>query len=230
MSLVISALLAVIDLTTQVLAQLATVDASDWGVAVTRAYLDQAVANEMWRHCVTRGRWTKLLTPIQRFLKMKDLLDPSDELPDGDVVPESPLWLSVVGFVRHEVVSSSPYVGPKPHINVGEVRAQLERERIAVKETPESKLLIGVDSQVSLGTFVKGRSQSPSLNAELEAGLPNILGGGLYNGNCWIPSKLNSSDDPTRGVDIRTPHLEKLVWRDDVLNGDFQKKTSACSK
>ena len=59
------------------------------------------------------------------------------------------------------------------------------------------------DTQVGLGIWVKGRSSSAGLNQELQQSLAVHLGCEMYGNAGYVPTELNSADDPTRGCEVR---------------------------
>ncbi|CAE7335394.1 Khsrp, partial [Symbiodinium sp. CCMP2456] len=81
-------------------------------------------------------------------------------------------------------------------------------------------LLFGIDSQVTIGCIAKGRSASPRLNQLLARSIPEVLGFQSYPAPLYFPSKLNPSDDPTRGLAVRGPAMELPSWWLRVLEGD----------
>lgn len=64
------------------------------------------------------------------------------------------------------------------------------------------------DSQVALGVWTKGRSSSLGLNLELQQSLGVDLGCGMFGNAGYVPTELNTADDPTRGVAVRGPAKE----------------------
>ena len=78
-------------------------DASEWGSASVRARLPLSLAKEFQRHALSRGAWSKLLTPWKAWLKMHEELFPTDELPDGVPLVSHPLWLLLAQALGYEV-------------------------------------------------------------------------------------------------------------------------------
>ena len=196
-------------------------DASNWGTAHVRAPLPHVMAKELCRHVIARGVWTKLLTPYQRWMKTHGLLALDDEVPGEAIEAPAPLWADVVRALTFIDRQRGKYRGRRPHINIGEVRASLEALRDAGRTQPNSRVLLGSDSQVALGALVKGRSSSTVLNQELERGLPDILGSNLYIYAFWIWTLLNPADDGTRGLAIRGPSAPLPPWWHAVLDNDY---------
>ena len=66
-------------------------DASNHTIAAVRAQIDPAVSQELSRHVIRKGVWSKLLPPGRALLRQHGLLDPDDELPD-EGYRTNPLW------------------------------------------------------------------------------------------------------------------------------------------
>ena len=76
--------------------------------------------------------------------------------------------------------------------------------------------MCGVDSQVLLGAWGKGRSSAGRLNQVLRASLGWTILGRKDLKLFWVPTKQNPADDPSRNVPLRRPtavppHLEHLL-------------------
>jgi hypothetical protein len=80
-----------------------------------------------------------------------------------------------------------------------------------------------LDSQVALGSLVKGRASSKALNSELLRSVPTMLGSDLYGGYGFWPSKLNRADGPTRDAEPDAPDAEVPWWWNDVCNSRFDR-------
>jgi len=199
---------------------LSLVDASNWGIAHVRSDVPAVAARELQRHLVVKGLWNRMLGRASAWLRTHDLLGDSDQLPGGEAHVHSPLWNQVVQFLAFTEVSRRAY-GRRPHINEGEISASLESEASDGRLATGARTATGTDSQVALGCLTKGRSSSPRLNAVLQTGIPNLLGKNLYPGYFWTPSSLNASDDPTRGLPVRSPVLDIPEWWTMMASGDF---------
>ena len=57
------------------------------------------------------------------------------------------------------------------------------------------RVCYGLDSQVALGTLVKGRAASKRLNSLLRGSSPNLLGSDLYGAYGFFPSALKEQMD-----------------------------------
>ncbi len=69
-----------------------------------------------------------------------------------------------------------------------------------------------VDSRVAGLSAAKGRSSSKALSGSLEQMCAIQVGGGLYPGFNYAPSKLNVADDPTRFLAVRPPARDPPSW------------------
>ena len=130
---------------------------------------------------------------------------------------------------------------PSQHINVKEARAlttavsrectQLlggkpggsrRRDRRCRQDDPlvaqARRQLYLSDSSVVRGAFRKGRSRSLALNRELWPAVAAVVGADHYPGVDTAPTRLNVSDDPTRGKSVRQPTSESVVtWADEAF-------------
>ena len=87
--------------------------------------------------------------------------------------------------------------------------------------TPDSRLLLGSDSQVVLGALVRGRSSSRVLNSRLKLGLPWLLAFNTYVCAQYVPTGSNVADDPTRDRQCREPPDDVPNWISAISAGDF---------
>ncbi len=89
------------------------------------------------------------------------------------------------------------------HINISEMRPiSLVLHRASV-ETPCCRQMCMADSRVAACAFSKGRSASAPLNSVLRRTLPAIVGGHLFPGYGFFPTRLNVPDDLTRDREVR---------------------------
>lgn len=86
---------------------------------------------------------------------------------------------------------------------------------------PRSRLLVGLDSQVSLGALIKGRSASPALNNELSRSLPHMVLLDSTSDYFYFHTKFNPADNPTRGKEVALPELELPDWWLEAEEGKF---------
>jgi len=195
------------------------VDASKSKIATVKAEIPTSIGRELLRHVPLKGRWSRIMTPSQTWLYSHDMLPEEQHLPQSSYSSSS-LWDSVALSQTYQV-SSLKGVAFRDHINISECDAWGEAERLAAQSNPNSHVLLGTDSQVSLGSHVKGRAQSPSINHELCKQLPTIVGANLHSSGFYIRSKDNASDDPTRGVPVRDPVRSLPDWWSGAADGDF---------
>ena len=129
---------------------------------------------------------------------------------------------SVVVFVEScswEVLQSYPF-GQTSHINLQEIRAlrALIRRLIRVSPGP-SRIVVAVDSQVTLGAVAKGRSSSFQINGLLRSLLGLLILGNKRVHLLWVPSKSNPADYPSRFVGLPSeyshtcPNLQGVLRR-----------------
>ena len=199
---------------------IAASDASGWGEAGVIAGIPRALGKEMLRHSLRKSVWTKLLAPADAWLRSHDLLEAEDELPSEDIYRSNPLFELCAEAPDYRLLFASAKKGNR-HINIGEVRAALKVEKLLGERSPSSRVLLGADSQVALGTLIKGRATSRALNQELQRSLPWMLGFDVYLDCLYFHTKLNRGDDPTRGRDIRAPSREWPGWLQEMQGGQF---------
>ena len=216
-TLVVLGSLACVNLRADFYDQVAATDASGDFMAAVTAPCPSGVVQEVSRHTLRKGTWTKLLPSTQARERMHGLLDLQDEVP-GEMLKGHPLWdllarcLTFSECWREHV--------PRPiHINVLELRAYLRHERRVAGRVKSKRLLSGLDSQVALGTLVKGRSSSKALNAEMRKSIGPALGSDIYDLHMYFNTKFNPADDPTRGQPLRSPDLPLPPWWQQVCAG-----------
>ena len=186
-------------------------DASTWGVAVCRARLPRWLQSEIHRHRLRKQVWSKLLSPSRSLLRVKGLLPPAEELPDGQTFASHPLHIELGTCLQFEVLEKRAAVR-QVHINVLELRGMVRSERLAALEHFPGRSFALADSQVALGAWLKGRSSSIVLNQELQQSLPIHLGCGMISNAGYIPSEVNATDDPTRHRAVRKPEKSPESW------------------
>ena len=200
-------------------------DASTWGVAVCRARLPRWLQSEIHRHRLRKQVWSKLLSPSRSLLRVKGLLPPAEELPDGQTLASHPLHIELGTCLQFEVLEKRAAVR-QVHINVLELRGMVRSERLAALEHFPGRSFALADSQVALGAWLKGRSSSIVLNQELQQSLPIHLGCGMISNAGYIPSEVNATDDPTRHRAVRKPEKlpESWMFEENFPNLDEQLK------
>ena len=196
-------------------------DASHWGEAAVCCKIPEVAARELARHSIRKSVWTKLLPPGKAWARGHSLLDPQEELPDEEECYKSnPLWEAMATSLPYELLYKEAARGPR-HINIGEVRAMLKAEKHHAFRNPSSRELYGMDSQVGLGALSKGRSASPSLNAELARSIPTMLGFDVYSELLYYETSINPADGPTRGRPVPSVSRDLPSWWRSFCNGDF---------
>lgn len=182
-------------------------DASDWGIGITKACLPTWLQSEIHRHKMKKGVWAKLLSPLKSLQRLKGCLPAGDELPGGLQLASHPLWIELATALPFkEVLRQKERAGI--HINISELRAMIRVEKEAAKDFFPQRFFSLADSQVSVGVWIKGRSSSYGLNQELQQSLAIHIGCGMFGNTGYIPSEVNTSDDPTRGCSVRGPQKE----------------------
>ena len=203
--------------------RISATDASDVAEAGVRATIPCAVAQELCRHSLKKSVWSKLLPPGKAWFRARGLLDPLEELPEGEEpIQTNPLWECLARSLQYRRVFAT-HVKSRRHINIGELRAFLRMESINGFEKPCSRELYGLDSQVVLGAVCKGRSSSAALNRELTKSLGNMLGLELYDELMYFETSLNPADDPTRGKAVREAVEAPPFWWPLLERQEFQK-------
>ncbi len=213
--------LFVADLRAAVNQELALVDASgEWEAEVTTTVTPE-LATELSRQKLTKAAWSRLLTPFQARQRMHGLLSPSQEIPEGEEPARNhPLWTTAVKSHQFSL-RWRKRTKRGAHINVSELSAALRSEARRCRRYPNQRLLLGSDSQVTLGALVRGRSSSKSLNRQLKQALPNLLAYNIYTNTQYIPTAVNTADDPTRDKECRPAELPEPFWFSEAAAGRF---------
>lgn len=196
-------------------------DASDWGEAAVVSKIPSPFAEELFRRALRKSMWTRLLPPGKAWEKSHGWLAPGEELPEGESgCQTNPLWEIAATCFQYSLLFKSR-AGSRRHINVGELRAYLRAEKILGRQTPSTREVFGLDSQVCLGLLCKGRSASGALNRELWQSVPTMVCQDTYGSYLYFMSALNPADDPTRGQEIRMPCRDLPSWWNSLVAGDF---------
>ena len=85
------------------------------------------------------------------------------------------------------------------HINIQEAGAERRLIRSLCHQGFRGRFNLLEDSRVTILSGAKGRSSSRALRYQLGLSLPYQLGGNLYPGRHYTPSKLMPADHPSRG-------------------------------
>ena len=126
--------------------------------------------------------------------------------------PETPSRSGLESVLVNEVLSSKQWEHGAAwawkrleHVNVLEARAYLKVQRDLARHGGDLRYPHVVDSAVVQGAFSKGRSSARSLQKLLAQSAATQVAAGLYPGNLFGPTRLNTADDPTRNVLLRPP-------------------------
>ncbi|CAE7892357.1 hypothetical protein AK812_SmicGene18597 [Symbiodinium microadriaticum] len=133
--------------------ELQTVDASSEKIAVVKAEVPSHVVKELSRHCLKKGRWARLLSPAQNWLREKGLVSEEEELPAGELLEEAstPLFEGLVPALRFETVQVSS-CSQRDHINLSELKSIGAAERFTHEGSPDE-----LESLFARRSFVNGR-------------------------------------------------------------------------
>ena len=211
--------LAVVNLRAKFASFVVATDASSDVIAGVRAQIDAKVAQEMARHVIRRGVWSRLLPPGQALLRVHGLLDPEDEVP-AEGYRTHPLW-EILARALHYKESWRRRIGRQQHVNVSELQAFVTEEKRIANSTPSCRYLAGADSQVALGTVAKGRAASERLNEVMRTSMPYAIGGDVYSLPMSYNTASNRADAPTRGSLPPPPDLPLPAWYDELREGRF---------
>ncbi|CAE7902362.1 unnamed protein product [Symbiodinium sp. KB8] len=91
------------------------------------------------------------------------------------------------------------------HINLLETKALLKTLRDLSTLGEDLRSVHVVDSAVTLGAGIKGRSSTRTLSRALKQSAALQLAAGLYPCIAFGPTRLNTADDPTRDSAVRPP-------------------------
>lgn len=219
-SLVLLGPLAAANLRAQYTPFITATDASNHWLAAVRASVPQSIVSEAARRGLRKGRWSKLLPPHKAWRRAAGVLDETEELPE-DCFDARPLWVTLARCVEY-TERWRKRVEKSTHINVLELRAHLLEERRLAQEYTHRRFLYGLDSQVTLGSVVKGRAASRALNRELIKSIPHIVGSDIYSSYMYFPSAVNRADGPTRDTHPAEPDVPLPDWWEDASNGDYR--------
>eukprot|EP00438_Fugacium_kawagutii_P024864 Skav221765 [mRNA] locus=scaffold490:280304:287109:+ [translate_table: standard] len=198
-------------------------DASSSTRASVVAPVGEAFVGEVHRFGLQKGLWNRLMSPAASFMREKGLSGHElAELPEQEY-DMHPLWEEVVSTQQFRPFTFGKRGSKREHINLSEIRAALEAEKEMGREFPRSYYVHLQDSQVSLACLVKGRSSSASVNKLLRRSIPDHVSSGIRPFYGFVRSKLNPSDDPTRGLTVRAPSRSAAAWLSDALAGSFEK-------
>eukprot|EP00438_Fugacium_kawagutii_P031232 Skav211063 [mRNA] locus=scaffold314:129393:143003:- [translate_table: standard] len=217
-SLVALGPIAVTDISAQSVSDVYLSDASEECTASVRANTSKVFVKELQRHCLSRGTWSKLLSPWDCWKKTHGLLSEEDELPEGVPLVSHPLWLALAEILPFQL-NHKRLVTSRKHINLLELQSVLEVETKLAAKQQDCRYVLGADSQVTLAVLVS--SSSPALNTLMRKSLPTVLGNGIYGNYGFVPSNANVADDPTRDRPVRKPVKLPVFDLQASLGGNF---------
>lgn len=196
-------------------------DASTTAEASVVTEVGAAATNEFHRHALEKGLWSKLLRPEAAYRREKGCLEQWEEMP-SETYSIHPLWQEICNSLQFREYGEVIRPRARRHINLGEIDAALKGEVDIGREFPDSFYIHLQDSQVSLGSLVKGRASSFQINRRLSTSIPDHV---LYNTRPFygfVDSAQNPADDPTRTREVRKPAHAPPPWLDQALGGSFE--------
>ena len=107
------------------------------------------------------------------------------------------------------------------HINLLELQAFVKEEKRICEAYHGIRIPVGIDSQVCLGTVVKGRASSKPLNDILRRSMAFALKADNYRFFMYYPSENNRADGPTRDHEPDPPDMAQPVWISEVEKGNY---------
>ena len=212
--------LAAVNLRAKHLCSIRATDSSDWGFAAVSTVVSEEVAREAYRCSLTRSSWSRLLPPFKAWQKARNLLPVHEELPEEKPYSTHPLWEILARGLKYKEEWRQQHDRAR-HINITELAAVLKEEKRLATNHSGVRVCYGLDSQVALGSLVKGRSSSAGLNRLLWKSISTILGSDMYGGYGFFPTSINRADAPTRGHAVADPDLELPAWWSELEAGDF---------
>ena len=214
--------LSATNLRARVSPRITATDASNWGEAAVVSSLPYFTAKEIFRHCLRKSLWVKLLAPAKAWLRAHEMLEVDEEVPEGEERYHShPLWQLLAECLDFKELYATQKSGNR-HINIGELRGTLRAEERHAQRGGGCREIYALDSQVALGCLVKGRSSSASLNNELVRSLPTILMREMCCECIYFETSVNRADDPTRGKEVRGPTMALPSWWEELARGEFR--------
>ena len=215
-------MVSVIDLRLEAGEWLVATDASSTTEAGVATRVGRLRMAELHRYALQKGLWNRLVSPTRAYLRERAELGEEDELPEDLEYEMHPLWQEIVCSQQFQAFGKPVVKKRREHINLKEIGAALQAEKLYGKLWPGSYFVNLQDSQVSLAALVKGRSSSWAINQKLRKSIPEHLGANTRPFYGFIRSKFNPADDPTRGVKLRAPSEEEPFWWAPLGKGDFE--------
>ena len=98
------------------------------------------------------------------------------------------------------------------HINVLEAGAERRLVRHLCKRRQTGRINVLEDSRVTILSGAKDRSSARALRGQMCLSVPYQIGGNLYLGRHWCPSKLMPADYPSRDRDLPPETADTPSW------------------
>ena len=209
--------LAVVNLRAKPANFMVATDASLDAMAAVRADVSPAITREVSRFCLKKGVWSKLLQPMAAWERAHGILEAENETP-GDSFSCNPLW-DVMSRAFPYSTTWVKYVTRSEHINILEMKALVAEEKRIAERFCSLRVLAGLDSQVGLGSLVKGRASSKAINNILRQSMPYSISSDIQMHYMYYNTKHNRSDGPTRNKDPAPPDMEQPPWVADLPQG-----------
>ena len=132
--------------------------------------------------------------------------------------PAAPPRQGLESLVLNDVMLSYPWQvqsswswRDRAHINVLEARAFLHALRLRAREGGDSRFVHALDSAVAKGALAKGRTTSRLLLPVVKSSGAVQAAYGLYPSIPFCPTRLNTSDAPTRGYELEAPCAHSVL-------------------
>ena len=216
-SFVTLASLSVVNLRAAYADFVAATDASTGWLAAVRAKVPPAIVQELSRHCLRKGVWSRLLPVASEWKRAHGVLPEDEELPDH-VFTVHPFWELMARGLDYETRWRAE-VTRSCHINLLELRAYLREEKNICLSQRSVRVPFGIDSQVCLGAVVKGRAASACMNRMMKASIPYAIGSDVYSMYMYFPSSFNRADGPTRHRVPDPPDMLLPDWWQQLSEG-----------
>lgn len=130
----------------------------------------------------------------------------------------NPLW-DVMSRAFPYSTTWVKHVTRSEHINILEMKALVAEEKRIAERFCSLRVLAGLDSQVSLGSLVKGRASSKAINNILRQSMPYSISSDIQMHYMYCNTKHNRSDGPTRNKDPAPPDRSSLPGLLSCLKG-----------
>lgn len=209
--------LAVVNLRAKPADFMVATDASLDAMAAVRADVSPAITREVSRFCLKKGVWSKLLQPMAAWERAHGILEAENETP-GDGFSCNPLW-DVMSRAFPYSTTWVKHVTRSEHINILEMKALVAEEKRIAERFCSLRVLAGLDSQVSLGSLVKGRASSKAINNILRQSMPYSISSDIQMHYMYCNTKRNRSDGPTRNKDPAPPDMVQPPWVAELPKG-----------